>query len=710
MSLDFKAAVEKTGDSEFCVDHIRDVGDALPKDHEELDRLIADLVEQQQARAFTMVVLAALDAGCDVDAAHLERGFALIDLVPDIITICLKVKGDAGEPLLKAIKNDSRLRGEKKALALYFAARWFRENISGSLPAILTAEARVMARRAVPGMEGMFLLALGELIGDENLDAVLDELAYSAPPEIVELFIEKIDHRQGKPVLDDIPDEPPGGSARGFTVRRAVPKIGRNEACHCGSGKKYKKCCMAKDRKRLNDSSSVAGVTRSEIRKNPEAHLSREMILDAPTSWVVRLDLARVEPELRPLVINRMIIAGYYDSIISYFEETGYDADLDYYIYDAIISAAMERNGEAVRRLHAARGPDAPPMENPGLAAQIYISGGEAGPVLESMEKEALAEVDGNQVDFAFDMLAGPCPALGIFVARGVIAQEEYTFDSGLLLEELLKTRDRLQLDPEDSIESIYEDMILESDGGREPDETHLMKQQRELLQNKNSEIGKLRSEINSLQEILDQREEEIQIAAKGKLVSGGIETRPSDHDAVPPPSDPETEKRLRETRGKYVMLKKNLKIIHNERNELRKELDQAVKSLEAEAGKSEPEKQPVELVASEEKETVSPLQPDDMAVRMPVFPGNFLRTINNCPPRIGKAAMLLIGRMASGERASFLGAKPLQRLDSHYRHRVGKYYRLIFRMESDRIEIIDLVHRRDLKKQVSNLQTRSNR
>lgn len=26
--------------------------------------------------------------------------------------------------------------------------------------------------------------------------------------------------------------------------RRAGPKIGRNDACPCGSGKKYKKCCM----------------------------------------------------------------------------------------------------------------------------------------------------------------------------------------------------------------------------------------------------------------------------------------------------------------------------------------------------------------------------------------------------------------------------------------------------------------------------------
>ena len=27
------------------------------------------------------------------------------------------------------------------------------------------------------------------------------------------------------------------------TVRRAAPKVGRNDPCPCGSGKKYKHCC-----------------------------------------------------------------------------------------------------------------------------------------------------------------------------------------------------------------------------------------------------------------------------------------------------------------------------------------------------------------------------------------------------------------------------------------------------------------------------------
>lgn len=31
------------------------------------------------------------------------------------------------------------------------------------------------------------------------------------------------------------------------TYRRETPKVGRNEPCPCGSGKKYKKCCGAKE-------------------------------------------------------------------------------------------------------------------------------------------------------------------------------------------------------------------------------------------------------------------------------------------------------------------------------------------------------------------------------------------------------------------------------------------------------------------------------
>lgn len=39
-----------------------------------------------------------------------------------------------------------------------------------------------------------------------------------------------------------------------FTIIRDQPKIGRNDPCPCGSGKKYKKCCLAnEDPKKFSD-------------------------------------------------------------------------------------------------------------------------------------------------------------------------------------------------------------------------------------------------------------------------------------------------------------------------------------------------------------------------------------------------------------------------------------------------------------------------
>jgi hypothetical protein len=35
------------------------------------------------------------------------------------------------------------------------------------------------------------------------------------------------------------------GSVRGETVSHRLPSVGRNDPCPCGSGLKYKKCCMA---------------------------------------------------------------------------------------------------------------------------------------------------------------------------------------------------------------------------------------------------------------------------------------------------------------------------------------------------------------------------------------------------------------------------------------------------------------------------------
>jgi preprotein translocase subunit SecA len=45
---------------------------------------------------------------------------------------------------------------------------------------------------------------------------------------------------------EQVANTPVGSPERPVTVRRGTPKVGRNQPCPCGSGKKYKRCCGAK--------------------------------------------------------------------------------------------------------------------------------------------------------------------------------------------------------------------------------------------------------------------------------------------------------------------------------------------------------------------------------------------------------------------------------------------------------------------------------
>ncbi len=54
------------------------------------------------------------------------------------------------------------------------------------------------------------------------------------------------DEKEVKKWIKKHPEAANGGEVQKVeTVKRAGPKVGRNDPCVCGSGKKYKKCCGA---------------------------------------------------------------------------------------------------------------------------------------------------------------------------------------------------------------------------------------------------------------------------------------------------------------------------------------------------------------------------------------------------------------------------------------------------------------------------------
>lgn len=77
--------------------------------------------------------------------------------------------------------------------------------------------------------------------------ATIEELLAAMPQEFIHQTLGQFDGgvipaaAGGQPPPSS--EEPEGKPAPQISFRREVPKVGRNELCPCGSGKKYKKCC-----------------------------------------------------------------------------------------------------------------------------------------------------------------------------------------------------------------------------------------------------------------------------------------------------------------------------------------------------------------------------------------------------------------------------------------------------------------------------------
>lgn len=86
--------------------------------------------------------------------------------------------------------------------------------------------------------------ALGEIpaIPEPPAEPIILPLPYVAPQPIVEkmhaLIQQKKEEAEERERLAAMPKQP---------YRREEPRVGRNDPCPCGSGKKYKKCHMDKD-------------------------------------------------------------------------------------------------------------------------------------------------------------------------------------------------------------------------------------------------------------------------------------------------------------------------------------------------------------------------------------------------------------------------------------------------------------------------------
>ncbi len=271
-------------ENRFYQGTIEEVARRLPADDAELEAWLAETVAQSEQKNFMFLIAAAFHRERRVSSRHLSGGAMLF---PDIWWLGQAVRRmqgpDIPEQLLMALKS-TRLSRDIAAGGFLSGAVWCEEHRDGRLPAEWIPEARLLARQQPRHLAAESLLialalrrneaGLLEVLQKRLQEAETAAVKWEDAKEMAEKFGKELLERSQAPALTLVADKPSNQLAHGRTMRRAVARIGRNDPCPCGSGKKYKHCCHDQDQERLRHSSAVAGVTQEELSAAPETGLT----------------------------------------------------------------------------------------------------------------------------------------------------------------------------------------------------------------------------------------------------------------------------------------------------------------------------------------------------------------------------------------------------------------------------------------------------
>ena len=668
------------------------LGSALPKDNSDLDAMLEMVAGSHEPLALSNMVLAALAMDRPLNARHLIVGAAQFDDILLIITFAGHCRGQLAEALLAAIRS-GHMSWEREALALFIAAWACREKDEARPDGMIT-EARVLARKIASPDARSLLFAAANIMDDEDLWSILDPQSSPFTRQFAEQTAKSLILDLQRPVLDTIPELPPPVVLQGGTIKRAVARMGRNEPCHCGSGKKYKRCCQENDNDRLRDSSEIAGVTRQEMRESPESYLTVEGLWEMRAHDVVALKPELIPPELYGSYINRLNIFDEFETILHFLEVVGVPADLEENIVESVEGAMNAQKRELASRI-AAYVPD---YEDPHLSSPLSFQFArdrmELGPALELIESAALEHLDDQSpTDFLCQLFDLGCPALGILAGRGTMAYSDL-WEAETVLSYILEARDRLELSPSDFAESLFEQRLLDQAGPEQETKNSV----------EYAHFQGAAARADDLEKKLAAKELALKTALK-KAAKKQNEASPVF--AAPAPTA-SADAEIESLQSAIVGLKKEVKENHQERNQYRRLLRTAVTNNEAVEKENMAIRAELEanLAANEALLDDAPelLLDEHVAtsypVRIPVFSDRFSSGLDRLPEAVARKTVHLAGRLAAGEEAAFQGAKRLVANRKVIRQRIGSY-RLLFKLEEAELVVLECVHRRDLVKAV---------
>ena len=671
-----------------------------------IDGLIEQLIAADHYDGAQVLAIAAGLSGLNVDARCLVSILPLADSTQGLPLLIHLTRGDRETVLLETVES-ATMSWERDALVLLLLAYSCQDNP----PRRLLTAMRTLARYSLGPEASILLGSATKLIDDAEVNKVADRHLMMASV-LGEEMLKRQQRLLWQPNINDLPERDPATVIAGRTLVREGAKVGRNAPCPCGSGKKYKKCCLGK----VLSAPSPANSASSGERVDQGAlgwKMTRDQFSEMRIQELCRQDLSALPSELLAIAASQFCQYRYWDYARRAIKELSARDDLpryhtmDDYRHDLIHEALKAHQLDCVREQIALL--ERPDEMDDSMRLEIKLHDPDQNTLqeLDDYAQLQLREQDGaSGGDLAYALLA-TFPALGIFFARGALSSK-YLLDSEMLLENIEEVRDALQLPAGDAGQELFDRI---SEQGVDEYLLHHAEQaasQAQQVAVRETETVRehyraSRQRIDELQATLLDKESHLKelverLSQQPSVESDGAADRRSDS------PNPDV------LRDKIADLKSLLNLGNKERSKLRRQLLEAtnrmVETSDANAETMIDDADPLESLDLADSKRATSVR------RFPVFSDSAKKGMRKIPIQVVDAAMQAVADLTSARAAGWSSVKRLKGASGIFSQRIGIHYRLLFSLDpaGDELIVQELIHRRDLELAVKHYAAASTR
>jgi hypothetical protein len=612
------------------------------------------------------LMLASLAAGTAPSTGKVRRVLPDLDDARVFGVLAGRAAGDRLEMLMDLLEEDA-MGDVNDAWALF-----------------LTAD--LVGTEAPPPQRLLTLLdrRLSRIIDDPGALRMVDDAAVlllrddpKGPSEASQARRAELEKQRTAPLLEVVP-EALRQSVPILPVQREGPRVGRNDACPCGSGLKYKKCHA------LRPAEAPQRSLKEQLRAATRV-LSPEQVHELRMVDLVRLELSELRTLPLVTALYRFIDLRRWEraeralALLADRKELPADETVDGYRLDLVRDAMDQGRVDVAGRQMAL-------VQDRSLvypSDQIELELLQApSPLLQKLDHLADLGLQYPQheylVELAF-LLLRRAPALGIIAARGAISRDRLGDARGLLLS-VQDIRARLGIKGSEPVEDLLKLYAKDPDARR----TERLARSASTRDRKQAEAraAEFRRQLEEASRRMERLEKELEAARTEAAAPAGTAAAVRDLDA---------EKRLR---TKVEELKGLIAEGNRERADLRHALEATSaghpRLAEPGAGAAQ---DPGEASAEEALEEGH----RPVGLLFPEFSTAARASLEDLPLRTSRAAIQKACDLAAGEPAAWGEAKRLQGVKDLLSARVGIHHRMLFRLEPPALRVEDVIHREGL-------------